>query len=123
MMSKRKMDEQLARQMEEESAEPELWSQKPAHIEARPARTSVLSLRLPTAEFHALLNAARSANESISTYVRNAIALRRRYEHAASTVNVTYSESNKGARMTTPEPGTVTIGAPEQTTHVLVSNR
>jgi len=89
-MKKRKMTEELASQMEQQSSEDaELWTQESTPIEARPTRTSVLSLRLPTAEFHALLRAARSAGESVSEYVRNAIVMRQTLQPMSPTVNIT----------------------------------
>lgn len=54
------------------------WSQDAAAIEARPGRTAVVSCRLPLNEFEDLENAADHVGESISDYVRGAIALRRR---------------------------------------------
>lgn len=91
-MSKRKITEEQARELEQQSEEDaELWTQEPARIEARPSRTSVLSLRLPTEEFHALLKAARSSGESVSEYVRKTIILRLEAERAASSVNVSYT--------------------------------
>jgi hypothetical protein len=90
-MRKRKTAEDPADRLERESENPELWKQEPAQIEARPTRTSVLSLRLPTAEFHLLLKAARSAGESISEYVRKAIALRRQLDESPPTVNISYT--------------------------------
>jgi hypothetical protein len=87
-MKKRKITEAMAQQMEQEvSEDADLWTQEPTKIEARPARTSVLSLRLPSKEFHALLRAARAAGESVSEYVRTAIAMR--LAHAPMTPTLT----------------------------------
>lgn len=90
-MNKRKITDEMAEQIEREADDPDLWRQEPVEIEARPSRTSVLSVRLPTEEFHALLSAARAANESVSQYVRTAISLRQRHEQVAATVNVNYT--------------------------------
>jgi anthranilate phosphoribosyltransferase len=91
-MKKRKITEDVAQQIEQEASEDaDLWTQEPTKIEARPARTSVLSLRLPTKEFHALLRAARAAGESVSEYVRTAIAMRQAHEPMTATVNVSYT--------------------------------
>ena len=75
-MSKRKSSDELVRQLERESDDTELWTQEPAHIEARPTFSSVLSVRLPRDEFRALLAAAREADETVSEYVRKAITMR-----------------------------------------------
>ncbi|GEM_PF-2822772 len=75
-MRRPKSSDALMQELQQQSEDAALWEQAPADIEARPSRTSVLSLRLPTAEFHALLHAARNAGESVSEYVRKAIAMR-----------------------------------------------
>lgn len=75
-MKKPKSSEELTQELQQQSNEAELWEQTPTDIEARPNRTSVLSLRLPTAEFHALLRAARNEGESVSEYVRKGIIMR-----------------------------------------------
>jgi hypothetical protein len=90
-MNKQKSTEELAQQIERESEDPELWSQDAAQIEARPSRTSVLSLRLPASEFRTLLADARRAGESISEYVRKAIAMRREFQQNSPTINVSYT--------------------------------
>lgn len=90
-MRKPKSTEELAKQLEQESDNDEFWNQQPTEIEARPSRTSVLSLRLPTAEFRALLQAARNAGESVSTYVRKAIAMRLTTQPASAIVNISGS--------------------------------
>ncbi len=90
-MRKHKVSEQLAQQLERESEDAELWTQEPTHIEARPTRTSVLSLRLPTAEFRALLQAAQDAGESVSAYVRTAIMMRRAVQQAPASITVSYT--------------------------------
>jgi hypothetical protein len=108
-----KADEQ-ANQLEQQSEDPELWTQEPVQIKARPTRTSVLSLRLPTAEFHALLKAARSAGESVSEYVRKAIILRREHEQRSTpTVNVSYTYNGMPATVELQQWGTWTAGTPE----------
>ncbi|MGH2518101.1 MAG: plasmid mobilization protein [Ktedonobacterales bacterium] len=81
--------DELFQRLERQSDEDGMWTQNPASIQARPSRTSVLSLRLPTAEFHLLLKAARQAGVSVSEYVRKAIALRQELEPVLPTVNVT----------------------------------
>lgn len=91
-MRKPKSTDEVAPQLEHDAADEKLWMQEPVHIEARPTRTSVLSLRLPTDEFHALLRAARSTGESVSEYVRKAIAMRQSAQSTTSpTINITFT--------------------------------
>lgn len=92
-MRKPKSTEELAKQLEQESNNDELWNQQPTEIEARPSRTSVLSLRLPTDEFRALLQAARNAGEPVSTYVRKAITMRLTAQPISATVAYMGEES------------------------------
>lgn len=56
--------------------DPDEWAEEPEQIEVRPARSSVLSVRLPRNEFDALEAAAAERGESVSQYVRTALALR-----------------------------------------------
>lgn len=112
-MSKRKITEEMAQQIERESEDPELWAKEPVQIEARPSRSSVLSLRLPTAEFHTLLKAAQDANQSVSEYVRNAIALRQKQEAATSHYSVTYTETAAPKRTETLQWSNYTAGGVE----------
>lgn len=96
-MKRRKTTDDLANELERQSSEDaDMWQQEPTQVEARPTRTSVLSLRLPTREFHALLRAARAAGESVSEYVRKAIAMRQALEPMASTVNIAYTVLSEG---------------------------
>jgi hypothetical protein len=97
-MTRRKSTDELAQELEQQSEDPGIWEQEAEEIESRPRRTSVLSLRLPTKEFHALLRSARSAGESLSEYVRGAILLRQRMEsepyNAALSVGYPSNRSN-----------------------------
>ncbi|HEU0026153.1 MAG TPA: hypothetical protein VFQ25_03480 [Ktedonobacterales bacterium] len=85
-------DEEVARQLERDVDDDEMWEQEAVKIERRPSRTSVLSLRLPTAEFHALLRAARQEGESVSEYVRKAIAARMATPAPSTFVSAAYSD-------------------------------
>lgn len=69
-------DENEARELYEHRQDPGEWEQEPERIEVRPARSSVLSVRLPRAEFDALEEAARAAEETLSEYVRRAVMQR-----------------------------------------------
>lgn len=56
--------------------DPDEWEEEPEQIEVRPARSSVLSVRLPRDEFVALEAAAAELGETVSQYVRTALAMR-----------------------------------------------
>jgi hypothetical protein len=120
-MKKRKMTEELANQLEQEvSDDADLWTQEPVTIEARPARTSVLSLRLPTKEFHTLLRAARAAGESVSQYVRTAIAMRQANEPVTATINITSGSEETEIPI---YPSFYTAGTPQAQPKVMSSTK
>lgn len=112
-MKKPKSTEELAKQLEQESEDDTLWEQEPVPIERRPNRTSVLSLRLPTTEFHALLKAARVSGESVSEYVRKAIAMRLSYQPESPVVNVSCTYVGMPDEIEQPNWRTYTSGNPQ----------
>jgi len=52
------------------------WSEEQVHIESRPARTAVVSCRLPINEFLILEKLARASRESVSQFVKKAVEYR-----------------------------------------------
>lgn len=56
--------------------DPGEWSEEVADILSRPSKTEVISFRLPSAEFDGLENAAEAAGESLSEFIRGALAIR-----------------------------------------------
>lgn len=68
--------ENEARELYEHRHDPEEWDEEPERIEVRPARSSVLSVRLPRTEFDALERAAAAEGETLSEYVRQAVMRR-----------------------------------------------
>ncbi|HYU57611.1 MAG TPA: hypothetical protein VEO00_06125 [Actinomycetota bacterium] len=52
------------------------WSSEPEEIEVRSSKTEVVSFRLPSGELDVLEDAAQRAAESLSEYIRKAVALR-----------------------------------------------
>ena len=66
----------LAERLQKQRNDPEAWSEEPEQIEVRPSRTAVVSFRLPASEFRGLRNAAPQSGESISEFIRKAIAFR-----------------------------------------------
>jgi hypothetical protein len=75
-MMPKKTTSNEARELYEHRNDPGEWEEEPEPIEVRPARTSVVSVRLPRDEMDALEAAAAAAGESLSEYVRKAIAWR-----------------------------------------------
>ena len=112
-MKKPKSSEEFAKQLEQESEDDALWEQEPVPVERRPNRTSVLSLRLPTTEFHALLKAARGSGESVSEYVRKAIAMRLSYQPESPVVNVSCTYVGMPDEAEQPNWRTYTSGNPQ----------
>lgn len=78
LMGGEKQERDLARTLHEQRGDADEWSEEEEQIEVRPARTTVVSVRLPADEFLALEAAARATGESVSQYVRRAIELRQR---------------------------------------------
>ncbi len=76
-MSERELAQRLARELYEHRHDPEEWADEAEEIQVRPSQTTVVSCRLPKEEFLALEESARAAGETVSEYVRKAIALRR----------------------------------------------
>jgi len=72
--------------------DPDEWETEEEHIEARPARTSVVSFRLPSEEMELLDQAAKAAGQTLSEYIRTAIMMRRLHGDAEMppTFNISY---------------------------------
>ena len=83
--SRRSADELL-----EHRDDPGEWSEESEEVEVRPA-SEVVSFRLPPDEVDRLVEAARTSGESISEYVRKAIAVRQFGEPIGSAVEVSSS--------------------------------
>lgn len=66
----------LAKELWEHRNDPDEWSEEAEEIEVKPRRSSVLSFRLPPEEIDALEEALEQTGESLSEYIRNALALR-----------------------------------------------
>jgi hypothetical protein len=56
--------------------DPDEWDDQPEQIEVAPARSEVVSFRLPSEELDSLEEAASRAGESLSEYIRTALAVR-----------------------------------------------
>lgn len=70
--------------------DPEEWGEEAKDIKARPGRSSVVSFRLPTEELDTVEEAAERNGETVSQYIRGALALRLHGEAAGSPVGIIY---------------------------------
>jgi hypothetical protein len=74
-MRARKTERESAQELYEHRHDPGEWSEKAVRIKARPARTAVISCRLPLDEYNALDRAAQESGESLSDFVRKSVAM------------------------------------------------
>ncbi len=89
---------ELAREAYAHRHDPEEWIDEEEQIMVRPARTAVISCRLPLDEMEALEDAAREAGEKISEFVRKAVTLRIGARHPRAHISVvtnTAAEENR----------------------------
>jgi hypothetical protein len=90
-MSENRKD--LARELYEHRNDPEEWGEEAEEIEVKPRRSSVLSFRLPPEELDALEQAMARTGESLSEYIRGALAFRIHADAAMpmlGTLGITY---------------------------------
>ncbi|MEJ7843825.1 MAG: ribbon-helix-helix protein, CopG family [Rubrobacter sp.] len=66
----------LAEELYEHRNDPGEWGEEAEEIEVKPRRSSVLSFRLPPEEIDALEQDMARTGETLSEYIRNALALR-----------------------------------------------
>lgn len=88
-MSERSEAVDMARELYAHRKDSDEWEDEPAAVEVRPARTAVVSVRVPVDEFEQLSEAAAAAGRSISEYVREAITLRMTGMAPGATINTT----------------------------------
>ncbi|CAN5684495.1 hypothetical protein BH24ACT26_BH24ACT26_02090 [soil metagenome] len=75
-MSTGRTEKEMAAELHEHRHDEGEWEDEPAEVEVRPKSTSVVSFRLPSEELDALEDAAERTGESMSEFVRKALALR-----------------------------------------------
>jgi len=68
--------EEQAREVIEHRDDPDEWSEDPEAVDVRPSRSEVVSFRLPSDEMDVLEEAAARSRESLSEFIRGALALR-----------------------------------------------
>ncbi len=66
----------LAEELYEHRNDPGEWGEEVEEIEVKPRRSSVLSFRLPTEELDTLERDMARTGETLSEYIRNALAMR-----------------------------------------------
>jgi hypothetical protein len=82
-------EKDLAAELYAHRADPHEWTDKPVHIEVKPTRSHVISFRMPGDELQSLHEAMQRSGENLSDYIRRALAIRIRGEHATQTLDVT----------------------------------
>jgi len=69
-------EKELAKQLYETRNDPSEWGPEESDIEVRPKGTEVVSFRLPSEELDKVIEAAKTAGESLSQFIRGSLALR-----------------------------------------------
>ena len=73
--------------------DPEEWSEESEDIEVRPSRSSVVSFRLPREELAEIEQARAESGETLSEYIRGALALRLHGETVGSPAGIMYGST------------------------------
>jgi hypothetical protein len=71
-------EEELAADLYEHRNDEGEWGDEAVPIKAKPSRTEVVSVRIPSSDLDLIEDLAEEAGESISDFIRGAIALRLR---------------------------------------------
>jgi hypothetical protein len=82
-------EEELANELFESRNLPDEWSDEPAEVEVKPQTTQILSFRLSLDELEGVQAAARDLDESVSEFIRGALALRVHGVPVGPTVEIT----------------------------------
>ena len=69
-------EREIARELWEHRKDPNEWEDEAEALEVRPSPSEVVSFRLPTEEFDLLVESAQQEAESLSEYIRKAVAIR-----------------------------------------------
>jgi hypothetical protein len=78
-VSKRKhppTEEELAAELFEHRSDKDEWGEEAVPIKRRPSRTEVVSVRIPSSDLDLIEERAEQVGESISDFIRGAIAVR-----------------------------------------------
>lgn len=71
-------DQELAAELYEHRNDEGEWGEEAVSIKAKPSRTEVVSVRIPSSDLDLIEDLAEQSGESISDFIRGAIALRLR---------------------------------------------
>jgi hypothetical protein len=88
-------EKDLVKEIWEHRDDPEEWGEEAENIEVRPRRSSVLSFRLPPEELAALERAMEQSGESLSEFIRKALALRLHGVPIGPALEVAYGGPNE----------------------------
>lgn len=102
-------ERELARQMYAERHNPAGATGRRVEIESRPSGMQVVSFRLPTGEFRLLVRAARQARESLSEYVRRALAMRLGLVVTVGRIDATWGSHAAGGTATFASPTAIVM--------------
>jgi hypothetical protein len=93
-MTPKKPRKSLAQELYEHRHDSDEWDEEPVELDVRPAKTAVISCRMPREELDGLEEAAQAARETISEYVRKAVMMRRGGNPPPYGVSVNYAVGN-----------------------------
>jgi len=68
--------EREARELLQHRDDPGEWGEEPEQVDVKPSRSEVVSFRVPSDELDVLEKAATRSGESLSEFIRKALALR-----------------------------------------------
>lgn len=86
----------LAAKLQAHRNDPDEWDETPVQAEVRPQRAVVTSVRLPVPEFIAVQKAAKAAGQTVSEFVRSAIAMRLHERVLINAVQIATGSSSEG---------------------------
>jgi Ribbon-helix-helix protein, copG family len=66
-------DRDLTRELHDHRGDPDEWEDTPAEVKVRPARSEVVSFRLPSEQLNEIEALATRMGQSISEFIRNAV--------------------------------------------------
>jgi predicted nucleic acid-binding protein len=96
MEKKRETNAQDADELYAHRHDPDEWEDEAEPIVVRPSRTSVVSVRIPTEDLDAIEQAAAQTHQTISEYIRAAIAAQlRAIAPPSATFSITYSSTHQ----------------------------
>lgn len=119
-MKRKKNIDEVAKELYEHRHDPGEWGEEAIPVEVRPAKTTLISCRLPVELFDEMVEAMTAMDESLSEYVRKAIALRLQSDALNMPgVTISYGTPSASPRQHvnwatwTTAPATMTPGEPQ----------